>query len=210
MTVRKKTQSVNASTARSTILLAAVLAMLIYSGCSTSAPNPDAVALKPNLLDAIDYELPASFYGCWEGTIDNADSVTPLNWTGNHARIEPNTYQLCYRRRPESGGELLLTKFEAGGNNFDVISFDNHVTAVDEGRRTARLRNHVLLEHGHNLLWVYPVYGREDIYADENIAMKSDNLISMSGKELIQVNGADAAIVTFHADFHRVPDKTQP
>ncbi len=106
--------------------------MLIYSGCSTTAPNPEAVALKPNLLDSIDYDLPASFYGCWEGTIDSADSVTPLNWTGNHARVEHNTYQLCYRRRPESGGELVLTKFEAGGNNLDVISFDNHVTAVDD------------------------------------------------------------------------------
>lgn len=198
MTVRKKSIG----------LFAGVLAMLINTGCSTTAPNPEAVALKPNILDSIDYDLPASFYGCWEGKIDSADSVTPLNWSGNHLRVERNTYQLCYRRRPESGGELLLTKFEAGGNNLDVISFDNHVTAVDEGHRTARLRNHVLVEQGHNLLWVYPVYGREDIYADEDIAMKSDNLIVMSGKELIQVNGTDAAIVTFHADFHRVPDKT--
>jgi hypothetical protein len=38
--------------------------------------------------------------------------------------------------------------------------------------------------------------------------MKRDDLIAMSGKELIQVNGTDAAIVTFHADFHRVPNKT--
>lgn len=206
--VRKKTQSVNASTARSASLLVAVLAMLMYSGCSTTAPNPEADALKPNILDSIDYDLPAAFYGCWEGTIDSADSVTPLNWTGNHARVERNTYQLCYRRRAASGGELMLTKFKSSGDNLDVVSFDNHVTAVDEGRRTARLRNHVLVEQGINLLWVFPFYGREDIYADEDIAMKSDNLIAMSGKELIQVNGTDAAIVTFHADFHRVPDKT--
>jgi hypothetical protein len=182
--------------------------MLIYTGCSATAPNPEAEALKPNILDSIDYALPASFYGCWEGTIDSADSVTPLNWTGNHLSVERNTYQLCYRRRPAGGGELVLTKFEFGGNNLDVVSFDNHVTAVDEGRRTARLRNHVLIEQGHNLLWVLPAYAREDIYADENIAMKSDDLIAMSGKELIQVNGTDAAIVTFHADFHRVPNKT--
>ncbi len=38
--------------------------------------------------------------------------------------------------------------------------------------------------------------------------MKSDNLIAMSGKELIQVNGTDAAIVTFHGNFHHVPNKT--
>lgn len=38
--------------------------------------------------------------------------------------------------------------------------------------------------------------------------MKSDILIAMSGKELIQVNGTDAAIVTFHGNFHDVPDKT--
>ncbi|MGA9725850.1 MAG: hypothetical protein WBQ86_25580 [Candidatus Binatus sp.] len=193
---------------KSISLFAGVLAMLIYTGCSTTAPNPEAVALKPTILDSIDYALPASFYGCWEGTIDSADSVTPLNRTGNHLHVERNTYQLCYRRRPASGGELVLTKFEFGGNNLDVISFENHVTAVDEGRRTARLRNHVLTEQGHNLLWVLPAYAREDIYADEDIAMKSDDLIAMSGKELIQVNGTDSAIVTFHGDFHRVPDKT--
>lgn len=208
MTVRKKTQSVNASTAGSTRLLAGVLAMLICTGCGTTAPNPEAVALKPNILDSIDYDLPAPFYGCWEGTLDSPDSVTPLNWTGNHLQVERTTYQLCYTRRTPSGGELVLTKFESGGNNLDVVSFDNHVTAVDEGRRTARLRNHVLVEQGHNLLWMLPAYAREDIYADENIAMKSDDLIAMSGKELIQVNGTDAAIVTFHADFHRVPNKT--
>lgn len=182
--------------------------MLIYTGCATTAPNPEAVALKPNILDSIDYDLPASFYGCWEGTIDSADSVTPLNWTGKHVSVERNTYQLCYRRRPAGGGELVLTKFEFGGSNLDVVSFDNHVTAVDEGRRTARLRNHVLAEQGHNLMWVFPAYAREDIYADEDIAMKSDDLIAMSGKELIQVNGTDAVLVTFHADFHRVPNKT--
>lgn len=70
--------------------------MLIYTGCSTTAPNPDADALKPNMLDSFDYDLPASFYGCWEGTIDGPDSLTPLNWTGKQLRDEPITYQLCY------------------------------------------------------------------------------------------------------------------
>jgi hypothetical protein len=136
------------------------------------------------------------------------DSLTPLNWTGNHVRAEQATYQFCYRRRPTGGGELVLTKFEVGPDDQNVVAFDNHVTAVDERLRTGRLRNHTLIEQVNYLLWVFPVYAREDIYADENIAMKSDNLIAMSGKELIQVNGADAAIVTFHADFHRVPNKT--
>jgi hypothetical protein len=208
MTVRKKTQSVNAPTTGSASLLAAVLAMLFYTGCSTTAPTPDADALKPNILDSINYDLPAPFHGCWEGTIDRPDSVTPLDSKGNHVRGESTTYQLCYRRRPEGGGDLVLTRFESGGNNLTVVAFDNHVIAVDQGRHTARLRNHVLIEHGINLLWVFPMYGREDIYADEDIAMKGDNLIAMSGKELIQVNGTDTAIVTFHADFHRVPNKT--
>jgi hypothetical protein len=152
--------------------------------------------------------LPASFYGCWEGTIDGPDSVTPLNWTGKQLRGEPITYQLCYRHRPEGGGDLVLTKFELGSSNLTVVAFDNHVIAVDERLRTSRLRNHALVEQGHDLLWVFPFYAREDIYADENIAMKSDNLIAMSGKELIQVNGTDTAIVTFHGNFHRVPNKT--
>ena len=104
----------------------------------------------------------------------------------------------------------MLTKFEIVGNNLNlkVLSFNNHVVAVDNGRHTDRLRNHAVVEQVGNLMWLQLYAIREDIYADENIAMKGDNLISMSGKELIQVNGADAAIVTFHADFHRVPDKT--
>jgi hypothetical protein len=193
---------------RSFSLFAGALAVLVYTGCSTTAPNPDADALKPNTLDSIDYDLPASFYGCWEGTIDGPDSVTPLNWTGKQLRGEPITYQLCYRHRPEDGGDLVLTKFELGSSNLTVVAFDNHVIAVDERLRTSRLRNHALVEQGHDLLWVFPFYAREDIYADENIAMKSDNLIAMSGKELIQVNGTDTAIVTFHGNFHRVPNKT--
>jgi hypothetical protein len=182
--------------------------MLMSTGCSATAPNPEAVALKPNILDSIDYDLPASFYGCWEGTIDRPDSITPLDSTGNHVRGESTTYQLCYRRRPEGGGGLVLARFDFGRHNMNVVTFDNHVIEVDQGRHTARLRNHVLIEQGINLLWAFPFYGREDIYADEDIAMKSDNLIAMSGKELIQVNGTDTAVVTFHADFHRVPNKT--
>ena len=182
--------------------------MLFCTGCSTTAPNPEAVALKPNILDSIDYELPASFYGCWEGTIDRPDSITPLDSSGNHLRAESTSYQLCYRRRPEGGGDLVLTRFEAGGHSLSFVGFDNHVIAVDPGRHTARLRNHVLLEQGINLLWLFPFYGHEDIYADEDITMKNDNLIAMSGKELVQVNGTDTALGTFHADFHRVPNKT--
>jgi hypothetical protein len=189
-------------------LFAGILAMLLFTGCSsTAAPDPDAVALKPNTLDSIDYELPAPFYGCWEGTIDT-DSVTPLDWAGKHLRSEPQTYQLCYRHRPEGGGDLVLTKFEVSGGDLNVVAFDNHVTAVDEKLRTSRLRNHVLVEQGHDLMWLFPVYGREDIYADENIAMKNDNLIEMTGKELIQLNGADTALATFHGTFHRLPNQT--
>lgn len=207
--MRKKTQSVNASKARSTSLIVCVLAILLtFTGCGTTASNPEAAALKPNILDEIDYELPASFYGCWEGTMDNFDSLTPLDSMGNHLRGERATYQFCYRRRPTGGGELVLTKFEVSGNNLSIVAFDNHVTAFDERLRTGRLRNHALVEQGHSLFWVFPVYAREDIYADENIAVKSDDLIAMSGRELIQVNGTDAAIVTFHADFHRLPSQT--
>jgi hypothetical protein len=189
-------------------LFAGVLAMLLFTGCSTTAPNPEADALKPNTLDSIDYDLPASFQGCWEGSIDAPDSLSPLDWTGNHLHWEPATYQFCYRPLPAGGGDLVLTRFEYGGNNLNVLSFDNHVTAVDHGRHTARLRNHILVEQVNCLLWVLPVYNREDYYADENIALKSDNLIVMSGKELLQVNGTDTAIATFHADFHRVPNQT--
>jgi len=102
----------------------------------------------------------------------------------------------------------VLTEFELSNSNLTVVAFDNHVTAVDVRLRTSRLRNHALIKQGHDLLWVFPFYAREDNYADENIAMKSDNLIAMSGKELIQVNGTDAAIVTFHGNFHHVPNKT--
>jgi hypothetical protein len=188
-------------------LFAGILAMLSCARCSTTAPNPEADALRQSTLDSIDYELPASFYGCWEGTIDSFDSITPLNWTGNHLYSERATYELCYRHRPAGGGELVLTRFEYGGNNLNVLTFDNHVTAVDQKHDTGRLRNHALVEQVNYLLWVLPTYTREDIYADENIALKSDNLIVMSGKELVQLNGTDAAIVTFHADFHRVPSQ---
>jgi hypothetical protein len=191
-------------------LLAAIVATLIYSGCSTAAgPSPEAVALTSSTPVSAEYDLPASLYGCWEGSIEGFDSVTPLNWMGNYISGVRTTYTMCYRRHPAGGGDLVLAKVELGGKELKILSFDNRVTGVDAGRHTGRLRNHAVLEQVGYLLWVFPVHAQHDIYAEEDIVMKNDNLITMSGKELVRVNGTDVAIVTFHGDFHRVPDTVQ-
>jgi hypothetical protein len=197
------------SVLRATKLVAVVLAMFLCTSCSAPASSPEVSALTSSTPISAEYDLPASLYGCWEGSVDQFDSVTPLNWMGNYIKSVRTTYQMCYRRRPAGGGDLVLNKVELSGQEVKIVSFDNRVTAVDSGRRAGHLRNHAVFDQLGYLLWVFPVHAQHDIYAEEDIAMKNDNLIAMSGKQLIRVNGTDIAIVTFHSDFHRVPDTAQ-
>lgn len=68
----------------------------------------------------------------------------------------------------------------------------------------ARLRNHTVAESVSHLLWIFPMHIQQEVIADELLTMKNRDLIFVEGQELVRVNGADIATMTFHTDFHRV------
>jgi hypothetical protein len=85
-----------------------------------------------------------------------------------------------------------------------VISFDNRFTALDLKNNTARLQNRVVVEITQNFLWLIPMSAKEDILADEEIAVKDPDLIAMKGSQVLMLNGQNFASMSFHGDFRRV------
>jgi len=153
-----------------------------------------------------DLALPSQFYGCWEGKFESFDSVKPLSFAGLFvSRAIPVTYQFCYQPKPAGGAQMDLTKVEIDGKEGTITRFDNHVTAVDNQHLTGSLENHATMVSISELFWVLPVSSRQDIFAQEDLTMKAEDVVLVQGKQLVQINGEDIVDVAFHADFHRVP-----
>lgn len=192
---------------RAAKLIAAAFAVITFAGCGTMTGTGEEVPLSSSTRVSEEYDLPAVVYGCWEGTIEGFDTITPLNWMGHLiSRGGKITWQMCYRHVQTGGGALTLNKVEIAGKEGTIVSFENHVTAVDAKRLTFHLRNHGVVEQVGYILWLFPVRGQQDIYAEEDIAMKNKDLFAMTGEQLLRLNGQDIARMTYHADFHRVPD----
>jgi hypothetical protein len=183
-----------------------ILALFEAAACGTQAGVGERPLPVSSALVIAEKPLPEAAFGCWEGTIERFDSVTPLSFAGHFlGESIRTTYQLCYRRI-EGGGRLDLTKVEIEGKKATITHFDNHVTAVDGERLTGHLRNHAVLESVVYFMWLFPISAQQDIFADEDIEVKSKDVVAMRGKQLVRVNGTDVAEMTFHTDFHRVAD----
>ncbi len=183
----------------------AVSILCIIGGCGSVQGVGEQKVPQSTALVTGDYVIPEAFFGCWEGTLERFDSVTPLSFAGHFvSEAMHTTYQFCFRRRPDGTGRLDLTKVEIEGKQATITTFVNHVTGVDTGRLRARLRNHTVAESVGYLFWIFPMHAQQEIEADEVLTMKNRDLIFVEGQELIRVNGGDIAIVTFHTDFHRV------
>lgn len=182
-----------------------VLAVLACSACATSMQATGEQKLPPSsALITPERPLPDLFFGCWEGTLQGFDSVTPLSFAGKFVSGSlRTTYQFCYRR-VEGGGRLDLVKVEIQGKQGTVTRFDNHVTALDTERLTAHLKNHAVIESVTYVMWVFPLSTQQDIFAEQDIELKNNDVIAMRGKQLVRLNGSDIAEMTFHADFNRV------
>jgi hypothetical protein len=189
---------------RRTPLLFSFLTLLFIGGCAYQVPMPQQT--PESTANVADMTLPSPLYGCWEGTFDHLDSVTPLSFSGYFvSRGMTVTYQMCAQPKPGGGAQVDLTKVVIQGKEATVTHFYNRVTAHDEKRRTASLENHVTAVSVVRLLWIFPVSVPQDIFAQEDLVMKTDDVVFVQGKQRAQVNGQDIAEMTFHADFHRVP-----
>jgi hypothetical protein len=192
--------------ARWFVFATAVAATVTFIACGTQTGTGEQALPASTATISREYQLPAAFNGCWEGTIEGFDSVTPLSFAGRFVSEGlRTTYQLCYRPHEGGGGELTLTKLEIEGHKATVTRFDNRVTKVDLENQTGHLRNHVVLESVAYVFWLFPVTAHQEIFADEDIKVISPDALSMRGSERIRVGDQDIAEVTFHGDFHRVP-----
>src|SRR5260370_1566599 len=115
------------------------------------------------------------------------------------------TYQRGDQPNPLGGAERDRTKFESNGKEGTVTHLDNRATAVDYKRHTASLENHATVVSVGYLFWVIPVPEQQEIFAHEDLALKTNDIVFVQGKQRVQLNGEDIAEMTFHADFHRVP-----
>lgn len=187
----------------------AVLMLCIVAGCASSLQGVGEQKVpQSTVLVTGDYVIPEAFFGCWEGTLERFDSVTP-SLAGYFTYAAHTTYRFCFRRRPDGTGRLDLTKVEIEGKPVTVTRFDNHITGADPKRLMARLRNHTVAESVAHLFWIYPIHIQQDIVADELLTMKNRDLIFVEGQQVLRVNGGEAMTMTFHADFHRVDDGNQ-
>lgn len=184
------------------LLVAAALFTL--AACGTQTGTGEQGLPPSSALVMSEKPLPDVFFGCWEGTIERFDSVTPLSFAGRFiGESLRTTYQFCYRPI-EGGGRLDLTKLEVQGKKATITRFDNHFTAVDTERLKAHLKNHVVAESVVYVMWLFPLSAQQDIFAEQDIELKSHDVVAMRGKQLLRVNGADVAEMSFHGDFNRV------
>jgi hypothetical protein len=184
----------------------AAIALAVCSACATGY-HETAEQVLPESTAAVspDVYIPKAFFGCWEGGINGFDTVTPLSFSGHFVSgAMQTTYQFCLRRTSEGGAVMQLTRLEIAGQQATVKRFDSHITSTNPQGPGAHLRNHVVVESTANLFWLFPVSAQQDIFADEDIVLTPQDVIAMQGKQLVRMNGADIAEMTFHGDFHRV------
>ena len=154
---------------------------------------------------SVSLTLPSPFVGCWEGTVDSYDSVVPSSAAMGSASV---TYTFCYEPNPDGRTyELRLRKVVVAGKKLKVTDFENQVVQVDDGHRTAYLRNHTTAVDSEWLLFLIPVHITEDVYAEQWVRLdNAGNAIQLVGSELIKANGKDYATVKYHSEFFRVSE----
>jgi hypothetical protein len=157
---------------------------------------------------ALSVVLPSQFVGCWEGTIEGFDSLTPIAFLSSTIRGTHVTYRFCYL--PNSNGatyRLELRKLVIAEKELTPTSFENQVVWRDEHRGTGYLRNHLFVTQRSWFLFI-PISVDTEYYAEEIVTLDNDpNLLKMRGAELMKLSGSDYARIGFHADFHRVADQ---
>jgi hypothetical protein len=135
------------------------------------APQPAAppqVALPPAPVRAPSMQLatpvlPEVFRGCWQGQVNELDSIKRLPGAHKVGFWTPKTYRLCYRRVGD--GPFQLTFSETGvAPSEKIINPHGHVVALStDGRAYAKMRAHLHFDEHH----VDPAMRGETFAVDE-------------------------------------------
>jgi hypothetical protein len=162
-------------------------------------------------------EIPSSFIGCWEGTIERWDSAV-----GNFQDVtisRPGRIVFCYRANHI---DVPVAELEAGfdapswfkdiaahvGFSFAFVKVDqndifNRIYAITPTQIHAR--TFVPLKIVGIWRWLLPI-SRRQVLVDEELAQKKDlDHLSIRARQEIEVDGLPA-VRTWHADFRRTID----
>jgi len=185
-------------------------AALFVSSCSIqSLPGPQYIPQSTAKLGPVP-EIPEAWYGCWRGTIDNFDTVTPLSpaISASQIKAQKQTLEFCFTMKPDGTSQMDLTDLEVAGHKAKITHFDNRFTSIGPTVDRASLRNHVTAESVINILWIFPMHMQQDVYADEDIQMISHDVVMVKGKQVVVMGTNMIASMTFHTNFYRVGTKT--
>jgi len=150
--------------------------------------------------------LPSPFVGCWEGTIEGFDTVTPIGFMSSSLRGARATYTFCYLPNPDGKTyRLEFRKLVIDDSELTPTAFENQILWVDDASHRGYLRNHLSVVQTSWLL-IFPIHIHEEIYAEQIATLRDQNSIGIRGAELIRMEGKDYARTEFHADFHRIPE----
>jgi hypothetical protein len=183
----------------------AVAAAVLAAACSiTALPGPKYVP-ESTAVAGPEPRIPNEWFGCWKGTVDSFDTVTPLSpsVSANSIKTLSTTYTLCFTKRPDGSGQLELADVEIGGHKGTVTHFDNRFTSLGPTPDRASMRNHAIVESVLYVLWIFPIHVTQEIYADEDLQFVPPNVVSVRGKQLVVMGGNMIASMTFHANFNR-------
>ena len=152
--------------------------------------------------------LPSPFVGCWEGTIEEFDSLIPIGFLSSLVKGTHVTYRFCYLPNPDGASyRLELRKLVIAEKELTPTSFENQVVWKDDRKGMGYLRNHLVVIQ-HSWFLFIPMSVQTEYYAEEIVTLDNDpNLLKMRGAELMKLSGADYARIGFHADFRRVSDE---
>ncbi len=153
--------------------------------------------------------LPSQFVGCWEGTIENFDTLEPIGFLSSLVRGTHVTYRFCYLPNPDGATyRLELRKLVIAEKELTPTSFENQVVWKDDRNGTGYLRNHLVVTQ-HSWFLFIPISVQTEYYAEEIVGLNNSNGLNMRGAQLMKLSGADYARIGFHADFQRVADDHQ-
>ncbi|HXW83279.1 MAG TPA: hypothetical protein VEJ86_02665 [Candidatus Binataceae bacterium] len=162
-------------------------------------PPPSGLALQSQPV------LPTVFRGCWQGVVENVDSITPLGahklgyWT-------PKTYRLCYRR--VGGGPFQLTFSHTGIEpNEQIMNPQGQVIALaTDGRDYAKMRSDLHFDEYAR----HATYEGETFQVDETTTLdcqiRRGDQMEVSARVYGTRDGEPWFKAQWHADFAPAPD----
>ncbi len=182
-------------------------AAMVLAGCAAQMPKnvPESISEF-----GAEPQIPEEYMGCWRGTLTEFDTVhsfVPLIPDRYIASgIAATTYELCFTTQPDGTRKLELTDVDIPGHLVRVTSFRNRIISIDTELRRAWMRNHVVAESTFYILF-FPMHSTQDVYAEEQLQIISPDLIKVSGTQTVFIGKERIAEMTFHTDFHHVPDR---